>query len=85
MRIDRSVRRVYMGKLNTLDWICLVLVIVGGLNWLLIGVFNFNLVSAIFGVMSVISKIVYILVGVAALYVLVFLLPNFRRKTAITP
>lgn len=74
-----------MGNLNTLDWICLILVIIGGLNWLLIGVFNFNLVAAIFGIMSVISKIVYILVGVAALYVLIFLLPNLRRKTAITP
>ena len=74
-----------MGKLNTLDWICLILVIVGGLNWLLVGVFNFNLVAAIFGVMSVITKIVYILVGVSALYVLIFLLPSIRKKGAVTP
>ncbi|MFW6136940.1 MAG: DUF378 domain-containing protein [Candidatus Aminicenantaceae bacterium] len=76
-----------MGKLNTLDWICLILVIIGGLNWLLVGVFSFDLVSAIFGVMSVISRIVYILVGVSALYVLIFMLPKMgkKTKTAVTP
>jgi uncharacterized protein len=56
-----------------LDWIALILVIIGGLNWGLVGIFNFNLVSAIFGAMSVIAKIVYILVGIAALYTIYFL------------
>jgi len=36
-------------KLNTIDWIALILVIVGGLNWLLVGIFSFDLVAAIFG------------------------------------
>lgn len=57
-----------MGKLNVVDWIALVLVIVGGLNWALVGIFKFNLVAWIFGDMSVVSRIVYILVGVAAVY-----------------
>jgi len=57
-----------MGKLNVVDWIALVLVIVGGLNWGLVGIFKFDLVAWIFGDMSVVSRIVYILVGIAAVY-----------------
>lgn len=49
-----------------------MLVIVGGLNWGLVGAFNFDLVAAILGVMSTLSRIVYILVGLAALYIAVF-------------
>jgi len=59
-----------MNKLNTLDWVALVLVIVGGLNWALVGLFNFDLVATIFGNMSVLSRIVYVLVGLSAVYVL---------------
>ncbi len=44
----------------------LILVIVGGLNWGLVGLFNFDLVAAIFGDMSLISRIVYVLVGLGA-------------------
>jgi len=46
----------------------LILVIIGGLNWGLVGLLDFDLVSAIFGVMSVISRIVYVLVGLSAAY-----------------
>jgi uncharacterized membrane protein YuzA (DUF378 family) len=49
--------------------ISIILVIVGGLNWGLVGLFNFDLVAAIFGAMSLLSKIVYVLVGLAALYI----------------
>lgn len=59
-----------MNKLNSLDWVSLVLVIVGGLNWALVGLFEFDLVAAIFGPMSVLTRIVYVLVGLAALYLL---------------
>ncbi|MBU1084999.1 DUF378 domain-containing protein [Patescibacteria group bacterium] len=59
-----------MNKLNTLDWVALVLVIVGGLNWALVGLFSFDLVATIFGDMSVLSRIVYVLVGLSAVYVL---------------
>lgn len=62
-----------MNKLNVLDWVALVLVIVGGLNWALVGLFNFDLVATIFGDMSVLSRIVYVLVGLSAIYVLVSL------------
>ena len=60
-----------MGKLNVVDWIALVLVIVGGLNWALVGILKFDLVAWIFGDMSVVSRVVYILVGVAAVYMVI--------------
>ena len=66
-----------MKKLNVLDWLALLLVVIGGLNWGLVGLFNFNLVATIFGDMTMITKIIYIVVGVAALYTLYFL---FRTK-----
>ena len=50
--------------------IAFILVLVGGLNWGLVGAFNFDLVASIFGVMSVLSRIVYVLVGIAALYLI---------------
>ncbi len=52
---------------KVIDLIALVLVIVGGLNWGFIGLFDLNLVAALFG-SSVFSKIVYILVGLSALW-----------------
>ncbi|MCJ7649156.1 MAG: DUF378 domain-containing protein [Candidatus Lokiarchaeota archaeon] len=57
--------------MKVLKIIAIVLVIVGGLNWGLVGLFNFDLVAAIFGAMSSLSKIVYCLVGLAAIYVAV--------------
>jgi uncharacterized membrane protein YuzA (DUF378 family) len=68
-----------MKNLTTMDWLALVLVVVGALNWGLVGAFNFNLVSAIFGDMSSIARIVYVLVGLSAVYVLLTL-PKLARK-----
>ncbi len=59
-----------MSKLNSLQWVALILIIVGGLNWGLVGLLNFDLVAAIFGMMSALSRIVYILVGLSAIYTL---------------
>jgi uncharacterized membrane protein YuzA (DUF378 family) len=56
------------GNMNALDWIAMVLLIIGGLNWGLVGIADFNLVAAIFGDDSAISRIVYILVGLSALW-----------------
>lgn len=69
----------YMNKLNFLDWLTIILVIVGALNWGLVGFFSFDLVAAIFGVMSVISRVVYALVGLSAIYLL-FVLPKLGKK-----
>ena len=57
-----------MKKLSAVDILVLVLIIVGGLNWGLVGFFNFDLVASIFGSMSIISRVVYGLVGIAAVY-----------------
>lgn len=57
-----------MNKLNAFDWLAVILVIVGGLNWGLVGILKFDLVAAIFGDMSGISRVVYTLVGLAAVY-----------------
>ena len=59
-----------MKKMNALDWVALVLVIVGGLNWGLYGAFEYDLVASIFGDLSTVSKIVYVLVGLSALYMI---------------
>ncbi len=57
-----------MNKLNALDWIAMILIIIGGLNWALVGLFSFDLVAFVFGNMSFLSRTVYILVGLGALY-----------------
>ncbi|MGB6370396.1 MAG: DUF378 domain-containing protein [Atribacterota bacterium] len=49
--------------------IAMILVIVGGLNWGLVGLFDIDLVAAIFGAMSALSRIIYTLVGLAAIYI----------------
>lgn len=54
--------------MKTIDTVALILLIVGGLNWGLVGLFGFDLVAAVFGEMSALSRIVYVLVGASALY-----------------
>lgn len=51
--------------MNILAWL---LVIIGAINWGLVGFFNWNLVDAIFGVGSVVSRIIYAVVGLAGLW-----------------
>jgi hypothetical protein len=58
-----------MQKLNMVDWLALVLVLVGALNWGLVGILEFDLVETLFGKMSLLTRIIYALVGVAALYI----------------
>lgn len=55
--------------MKILNSVALVLVVVGGLNWGLVGAFDFNLVDTLFGVSSVLSKVVYVLVGLSAVWV----------------
>ena len=54
--------------MKVIDRIALVLIIIGAINWGLIGFFGFDLVATIFGEMSVISRIVYGLVGISGLW-----------------
>jgi uncharacterized membrane protein YuzA (DUF378 family) len=69
-----------MAVRNPVDWIALILVIIGGLNWGLVGLFNFNLVDAIFGAGSALSRIVYVLVGLAALYMIYYGVRSHERS-----
>jgi uncharacterized membrane protein YuzA (DUF378 family) len=55
-------------SMKKLDVVTAVLLVVGGLNWGLVGAAQVNLVATLFGDMSALSRIVYLLVGVAALY-----------------
>ncbi len=54
--------------MKALNGIALTLVIIGALNWLLVGLFEFNLVDAIFGSLSILTRIIYIIVGIAGLW-----------------
>lgn len=58
--------------MKALDITALALVIIGALNWGLVGFFQFNLVDMLFGVGTVFSRIVYGLVGIAGLYAISF-------------
>lgn len=54
--------------MKSFDAIVAILLVVGGLNWGLVGLLNFDLVGTIFGNMSAVSRIVYAVVGLSALY-----------------
>lgn len=54
--------------MNWLDWTAFILVAIGALNWGLVGLFSWDLVKWIFGDMTTVSRIIYTLVGIAALY-----------------
>ena len=60
-------------KMSWLDCLAMVLLIVGGLNWGLVGILKFDLVATLFGDMSVLSRIVYSLVGLAAVWGIVMM------------
>ena len=57
--------------MTAINKITLLLLIIGGLNWGLVGLFGFDLVATLFGDMSLLSRIVYVLVGISALYQIV--------------
>jgi hypothetical protein len=57
-----------MKKLSVLDWTSFILVFIGGVNWGFVGAIDINLVTMLFGTMTTITRSVYILVGVAAVY-----------------
>jgi uncharacterized membrane protein YuzA (DUF378 family) len=55
------------------------LLIVGGLNWGLIGLFQINLINMLFGNMEAVSRIIYVLVGLAAVYKLVYWIKSNKK------
>lgn len=64
-----------------LDIVTLILVIIGAINWGLIGLFDWNLVAAIFGGVPVLLKIIYILVGLSGLWQLMPLFRSFGNSS----
>lgn len=60
-----------MKKISAWGWIASILVIIGAINWGLVGLFNFNLVNTIFG--YVVSRVIYVLVGLSGVWFLFFL------------
>lgn len=67
-----------MNTLSTVDWVALVLVVVGGVNWGLVAAADLDLVALLFGDMSMLARIVYGLVGLSAIYVAISL-PKYRK------
>jgi uncharacterized membrane protein YuzA (DUF378 family) len=67
--------------MKSLDIISLVLVVIGAINWGLIGFFQFDLVGAIFGNMSTFTRIIFALVGIAGLYSISFFGRDTERRT----
>lgn len=68
-----------MKKMGAVGWIALILVLVGALNWGLVGFFSWNLVEAIFGDMTTAARVIYALVGVSALYMIVTM-PGMNKE-----
>lgn len=56
--------------MKIIGWVAFILVVIGAINWGLIGFFNWNLVEAIFGVGSSVGRVIYALVGLSGLWVL---------------
>ena len=54
--------------MKVVETIALILNIIGGINWGLVGLFDYNLVDSLFGEGSVIAKVIYVLVGISALF-----------------
>jgi uncharacterized membrane protein YuzA (DUF378 family) len=69
-----------MKKLSILDWTTLAIVIAGGINWGLEGIFNFNVIGAILGDMSIASRFIYALIGICTLYIAI-ISPAFMRAS----
>ena len=65
---------IAIAERNVVDWIALVLVIIGGLNWGLVGAFSFDLVEAILGAVPVLQRLVYGLVGISAIYMIYYVM-----------
>jgi len=70
--------------MRPIDVIAAILLVVGGLNWGLVGFFNFDLVATLFGAGSIFARIIYVLVGLAAVYQIVTIRAIQRRWGVVT-
>lgn len=70
-----------MYKLNLIDKISFILVIIGAINWALVGLFNLDLVSVIFGSpIPMLGRIVYIIIGAAGINMIYFIIKTRKNK-----
>lgn len=69
-----------MTRLNTVDWVAIVLLIIGGLNWGIIGLFGVDVVASLLGGFSPLARAVYVLVGVASIYGIFSFIAKVARK-----
>ena len=67
--------------MKSLDVLIAILLVVGGLNWGMVGLFNFDLVATLLGQMSTLSRVVYAVVGISAIYYLLAWKSIRRRMT----
>lgn len=74
--------------MRTMNLVALILVIIGALNWLLVGLFGYDLVASLFangyGTLSTLSRIVYVLVGLSGLWLLFTLVPQVSSRPYLT-
>ena len=69
-----------MLKLDKLGWAALILMIIGALNWGLVGMFGFDFLEALFGEASMISRIMYMVTGLAGIYVILEVVATCKMK-----
>ncbi|MCL5094120.1 MAG: DUF378 domain-containing protein [Patescibacteria group bacterium] len=55
------------------EWLAIILIIIGALNWGSIGFFRFDFVAFVFGTLSVVSRVIYAVIGLAGIYFIIFL------------
>lgn len=75
-KLTYILKKVGGAKMKIIDKTALVLIIIGAINWGLIGLFSFDLVATLFGDMSILSRIVYSLVGISGLWGIKLLFEN---------
>ncbi len=63
-----AMQKSHGSRMSAMDWIAMALMIIGGINWGLVGLFDVNLVATLFGEQTLISRVIYAAVGLAALY-----------------
>ena len=72
-----------MNFMNIFKWVTYTVVLIGALNWGLIGAFDFDLISFLFGEMSMISRVIYSIVGLCAVGYLIFSIKDKKRMFAL--
>ena len=58
----------HRSKMSALDYVAMALLIIGGLNWAMVGLFSIDVVATLFGAQTAVTRVIYVVVGLAALY-----------------